>query len=251
MNTAYALLRQLLRLLLRVFYGRIDVVGLAHVPATGPLVIAANHSNGLIDSLLLLAILPRRLVPVAKASLVRHPVLGPVLRALGAIPVHRHQDGNADTRQNICAIAAAAARALQQQRAVLIFPEGVSQPDPLLTPLRRGAARMVLAVETARARPVGVTVLCIGLLYRQAGTFGNARAVVRIGPPVPTAVAIAEFRRAPERAIRWLTELIGAGLRAEIAEAEDRQPTVISSRKDCDCGRTCSSAPPICAHQRC
>jgi 1-acyl-sn-glycerol-3-phosphate acyltransferase len=250
MNTAYALLRQLLRLLLRVFYGRIDVVGLAHVPATGPLVIAANHSNGLIDSLLLLAILPRRLVPVAKASLVGHPVLGPVLRTLGAIPVHRHRDGDADMRQNICAIAAAA-RALQQQRAVLIFPEGVSQPDPVLMPLRTGAARMVLAVETAGARPVGVTVLCIGLLYRRAGTFGNSGAVVRIGPPVPTAVAIAEFRRAPERAIRWLTELIGAGLRAEIAEAEDRQPTVISSRKDCDCGRTCSSAPPICAHQRC
>ena len=91
-SPGYALLRRFARLLVSVFYRRVDVVGLEHVPATGPLILVANHHNALVDPILLLAAIPRRLVPVAKAPLFHHPLIGPFLRLAGAMPAHRRQD---------------------------------------------------------------------------------------------------------------------------------------------------------------
>ena len=48
----------LARLLLRVFFRRIDVEGAARLPA-GPVLLVANHVNGLVDGLVLMAVLPR------------------------------------------------------------------------------------------------------------------------------------------------------------------------------------------------
>ena len=74
MPAAYRLIRALARLLLAIFYRRIDVIGAPHVPPTGPLIVAANHHNALVDGALLVAHFPRRLVPVAKAPLFSMPL---------------------------------------------------------------------------------------------------------------------------------------------------------------------------------
>src|SRR2546430_10049465 len=50
------------------------------------------YTLSLHDALPILAALPRRLRPVAKAPLFRHPIIGPLTRLSGAIPVHRRQD---------------------------------------------------------------------------------------------------------------------------------------------------------------
>lgn len=55
----YALLRLLVRGLLAVFYERIDVVGAERIPSAGPLIVAANHHNSMVDAMLLLASLLR------------------------------------------------------------------------------------------------------------------------------------------------------------------------------------------------
>ncbi len=57
-SLGYAAVRGLTRFLLGLFYRRIDVVGAEHVPASGPLILAANHHNSLVDAMLLLAVVP-------------------------------------------------------------------------------------------------------------------------------------------------------------------------------------------------
>ncbi len=81
------------RFLVWLFYRRVEVAGLERVPASGPLIVAANHQQGLMDGILLAAALPRRLRPIAKAPLFGYPVMGQLARLSGAIPVHRRQDG--------------------------------------------------------------------------------------------------------------------------------------------------------------
>ena len=80
-------IRALARGLLALFYRRVDVIGAERVPPRGPVIVAANHQNALVDPMLLLASIPRTLVPLAKAPLFRHPVIGPV-----------HQAGRGDSR---------------------------------------------------------------------------------------------------------------------------------------------------------
>lgn len=76
----HRLVRPLARVLLRVFYRSIEVAGIEKVPADGPPILCANHQNALVAPILLMAAIHRRLTPLAKAPLFRHPLIGPVLR---------------------------------------------------------------------------------------------------------------------------------------------------------------------------
>jgi glycerol-3-phosphate O-acyltransferase / dihydroxyacetone phosphate acyltransferase len=218
-GAGYALVRGLIRFLVGLFYRRVEVAGTEHVPAAGPLVVAANHHNSLIDPMLLIAALPRPLVTLAKAELFGHPLIGPFLRATGAVPVHRRQEAGpeADPSRNTAMFAATTAT-LRAGGAILIFPEGRTQPDPVLLPLRTGTARIVREAEAAGSGPV--TLLPVGLVFHDPGTFRSGRALVHVGPPVATAAGAAGA--ATEASVRELTERLTVALRRQIVEAEDR-----------------------------
>jgi len=215
----YRIFRSLARCLAGLFYRRVEVAGLERVPPSGPLIVAANHQQGLMDGILLAAALPRRLRPIAKAPLLRYPVIGQLARLAGAIPVHRRQDsgGNAEDNQ---AMFGAAQRALAQGEAILIFPEGVSQPEPALMPLRTGAARLVFVADRELRRPT--TLLPVGLMFHEPGTFRVGTALVLIGEPVPTGDLEALAPGAVDEAVRQLTERLGEALQRLIVEARDR-----------------------------
>ena len=214
----YRLVRRLARWLLGLFYGRIEVVGAERIPPAGPLILAANHQNAIVDPMILMAAVPRRLRPVAKAPLFRYPVLGLLVRLAGAIPVQRRQDPGSDPTQN-AAMFAAATGTLASGGAILIFPEGVSQAEPRLMPLRTGTARMALAATAAGVTP---TLLPAGLVFEEPGTFRTGRALLLVGDPVPLAEGAAPDGAAPEAVVRQLTDRLEAALRRLIVEARDR-----------------------------
>jgi 1-acyl-sn-glycerol-3-phosphate acyltransferase len=217
----YRLLRRLARLLLDLFYRHVEVAGAERVPATGPLIVTANHQNGLVDPMLLMAALPRPLRPLAKAPLFRHPLIAPFLWLAGAIPVHRRQDAGSDPAQN-AAMFEAAARTLRAGGALSVFPEGRSQAEPTLTPLRTGTARIALAAA-AGPGPPDVTLLPVGLVFHEPGAFRTGWALVLVGEPVALADLVALARTAPEAAVRQLTDRLAAALGALIVEAGDRK----------------------------
>ena len=190
------------------------------MPPRGPVIVAANHQNALVDPMLLLASIPRTLVPLAKAPLFRHPIIGPLIRLAGAIPVTRRQDVGGGPAGNEVMFEAAAAT-LGRGEAILIFPEGVSQPEPALMPLRTGAARMLLAAPPEVA--AAISLIPVGLLFHEPERFRTGWALVLVGHPVETADCLHLYRTAPEEAVRRLTERLAAALRDLIAEVGDRQ----------------------------
>jgi 1-acyl-sn-glycerol-3-phosphate acyltransferase len=196
------------------------VIGAERIPRTGPLIVAANHHNALVDGVLLLSVIPRRLVSVAKAPLFSNLLIGPFLRLIGALPVHRRQEGGTDPARN-AALFTASTSTLRSGEAILIFPEGVSQPEPTLMPLRTGAARMLLAAEADGVGPV--TLLPVGLMFHEPGTFRTGWSLVEVGEPVPTADCVALAGAEPEEAARRLTARLGEAMRGLITEVDDRQ----------------------------
>jgi 1-acyl-sn-glycerol-3-phosphate acyltransferase len=196
------------------------VIGAERIPRAGPLIVAANHHNALVDGVLLLSVIPRRLVSVAKAPLFSNPLIGPFLRLIGALPVHRRQEGGTDPARN-AALFTASTSTLRSGEAILIFPEGVSQPEPTLMPLRTGAARMLLAAEADGVGPV--TLLPVGLMFHEPGTFRTGWSLVEVGEPVPTADCVALAGAEPEEAARRLTARLGEAMRGLITEVDDRQ----------------------------
>jgi glycerol-3-phosphate O-acyltransferase/dihydroxyacetone phosphate acyltransferase len=220
------LVAALARLVVRIFFRQLEVVGGARLPASGPLVVVANHQNGLIDALLVVAALsPRGRMPrfLATHMLWRNPALRVWLELGGVIPIYRPKDvgGAADPARN----AAAFARCHEQLAAggaVALFPEGTSHSDPALAPLKTGAARIVL--EAVRRFPgLAPRIVPIGLTFEAKGTF-RSRALVEVGEPIDPAPEIAQDRAAEETGpasgsssaepVRALTARIDHGLKA-------------------------------------
>jgi glycerol-3-phosphate O-acyltransferase/dihydroxyacetone phosphate acyltransferase len=212
----YRLVRAVAALLLWLFYRRVELSHAERIPRRGPIVIAANHHNALVDAMLIVTAVPRRIIPLAKAPLFHHPLIGPFLKLVGAVRVHRRVDG-ADPREN-AAMFTAAVGALRDGGALLIFPEGTSQPRPTLMPLRTGAARILLS---AVADGVAAALVPVGLVFDEPGTFRAATALVSVGLPVAANDAVEHYAAAPEAAVRALTERLADAIRAQIVEAED------------------------------
>jgi glycerol-3-phosphate O-acyltransferase / dihydroxyacetone phosphate acyltransferase len=216
----------LARFLAALFYRRVEVVGLERVPPSGPLIVAASHQQGLMDGILLAAALPRRLRPIAKATLFRYPVIGQLARLSGAIPVYRRQDVGGDPVDNE-AMFSAAWRALGRGEALLIFPEGMSQGEPTLMPLRTGTARLLLGAEREGGGPVTAlrpltSLLPVGLMFHEPGTFRVGSALVLVGQAVSAADLLALPAAESDYAVRELTERLGEAIRRLIVEVRDR-----------------------------
>ena len=217
----YRLVRGIIRILLCLFYRRIEIAGRERIPAAGPVIVAPNHNNALVDAMLIVAAFDRPIRILAKAPLFRHPLIGPFLWVMGGVPVHRRMDAGADTQKNVEMFAAVVA-ALRDGGVVLIFPEGRSQPQPTLLPLRTGAARIVLDVHATAPKGPPVTLLPVGLVFHDPGTFRSASALVKIGKPVVVADLLETGRRETERAARGITDRLAEAIRGQIVEAEDQ-----------------------------
>ena len=196
-------------LVLRIWFRQVEVCGAERVPLGRPLVLVANHVNGLIDPLLLLAPLPVQPQLLAKSTLWKIPILRPFLRLAGSIPVYRPQD-QADTSRNVETFARAG-EVLAKGGAVGLFPEGKSHSHPGLQPLRTGAARIVLEAE--RKHPgLGVRIVPVGLLFDARETF-RSHALVQVGEPVDPTSEIAQQETDPTGAVRTLTARIDEALK--------------------------------------
>ncbi|MDX1648326.1 MAG: lysophospholipid acyltransferase family protein, partial [Myxococcota bacterium] len=208
-----AVAERLARLLLRIFFRSVEVVGAERVPPGGPVLLVANHHNSLIDPALVLGFLPRRPRFLAKSTLWKIPGIRQLLELAAVIPVVRRQDVAAgeDPSRNLETFARCH-EALAAGDAVALFPEGVSHDAPHLAPLRTGAARIALEAE-ARFGPLGVRIVPVGLTFDAKGRF-RSRALVRVGEPVDAAAWRPLHRRDPRAAARDLTDAIRRGLEA-------------------------------------
>jgi len=115
----YRCARVFLRVSLTV-WNRLTVIGAENIPATGPVIIACNHVS-YVDPPALGCGLPRQVLFMAKTELFAIPVLGPIIRGLGAFPVDR-------SRGDVAALKAAA-QVLKGNRVLGIFPEGTRNLD--------------------------------------------------------------------------------------------------------------------------
>jgi 1-acyl-sn-glycerol-3-phosphate acyltransferase len=175
---AYRVLAWFLRVVTRVFFRQIEVVGLENVPATGPVIFAGNHPNSLIDPILIITTCRRKVHFAAKDTLFKGRIMRAVLGALGAVPIMRRDDHGGATDND--AAFSAMFGVLGEGGAIGIFPEGLSHDEAHLAKLKTGAARLALGA------PVPVTIVPCGLTFIHPKRF-RSRVLVQYGAPITPA----------------------------------------------------------------
>ena len=184
----YRLLRGVVRAVVRVFFREVVVAGQANVPADRGGLLVAWHPNGLIDPALILATVPGRIVFGARDGLLRWPVVGPMMRGLGTVPIYRaaDQEGMSPDERRAAndRSLGALADAIAGGSFSALFPEGVSHDNPHLAEIRSGAARLYLqARERTPAGAPPPVVLPVGLHYEDKDVF-RTDVLVAFHPPL-------------------------------------------------------------------
>jgi 1-acyl-sn-glycerol-3-phosphate acyltransferase len=151
------------------------------LPRRGAFILAPNHYSE-IDPIIMgrimwgLGRVPRFL---AKASVFSNPVIGAILRASGQIPVDRDGRSQAPLK--------AAQQLVDNELAIIIYPEGTLTRDPDLWPMRgkSGAVRMALqaGVPIIPAAHWG-TQQIMARYSKKISFFPRKRILCKIGDPV-------------------------------------------------------------------
>ncbi|WP_104139095.1 MULTISPECIES: 1-acyl-sn-glycerol-3-phosphate acyltransferase [unclassified Cryobacterium] len=142
------------------------IIGLEHIPKTGPVILASNHLS-FIDSVFLPLVVPRRVAFLAKSDYFTGKGLKgwatrQFLTAAGQLPIDRSGGKASEDSLNT------GLRVLRDGRILGIYPEGTRSPDARLYRGRTGVARMVLEsgvpvipvamIDTEKAMPTGTRI---------------------------------------------------------------------------------------------
>ena len=186
---------------LRAVY-RPTVTGLEHVPATGPVVFAANH-NSFADEFFIPLAARRQVFWLAKSEYFTTPglrgrAMAAFFNAMGQVPVER---GDARAAAGVIDVGV---EVLSADRALGVFPEGTRSRDGRLHKFRTGVARIALRS--------GVQVVPVGLVGTRdvqspdSKRWHLAPVAVHFGAPLSFGHLRAQERSA--RVLREVTEQI-------------------------------------------
>ncbi|MEZ4460706.1 MAG: 1-acyl-sn-glycerol-3-phosphate acyltransferase [bacterium] len=186
---------------------------------SGPILVVANHPNGLMDPCVIRLGLDREVSFLAKSTLFENPVGHLTMQAFRAIPVFRAQDGN-DTSQNNATFDLCQERFIEGG-AVVIFPEGVSHSDTKMKRLKTGAARIALQTQDA-AETLELHILPVGLFYEAKDIF-RSRVSMAVGAPIRVSDHLKAFREEGFDAASRLTQEIDDAFGDLVLQADDAE----------------------------
>jgi 1-acyl-sn-glycerol-3-phosphate acyltransferase len=202
---------------------RRDWRGAEHIPATGAVIVAANHLSYVDPMTFGHFVFNAGRTPrfLAKASLFEVPIVKYVFIGARQIPVHR---GTADAAQAL----SAGVEALRRGECLLIYPEGSATRDPDTWPMRAhtGVARLAL---TSGAPVVPCAQWGPQELWRYRSKrphpFPRKRIQVLAGPPVD----LSAYAGRPQDAelLREVTEVIMARITYLLVELRGGRPPAV------------------------
>ncbi len=218
MDPLYGFVRLVGRFWIWFFFKAVEVRHPERVPRRGPVLLCINHPNNLIDSLLVGAVVPRKVHYLAAAWLFKNRLLASFLTAVGVLPVFRRQDDPTQMDKNVATFEACF-RTLERGDLVAIYPEGTTHAEPRVQPLKTGAARIALESEARHDGKLGLALIPVGLTFEARKSF-RGRVLVAFGEPIEFRPYLEHYRDDPRKAVDALTTAIQWALEARVIHVE-------------------------------
>ena len=177
----YAFLRYYVDLVLKLSYRNVRYVNRERIPQDGAVIYAPNHTNALMDALVILAMDRKAKVFVARADIFKKPLLAKTFTFFKIMPIMRLRDGVDEVKKNYETIERSV-DVLRDKVPFCIFPEGQHQAKYSSLPLSKGIFR--IAFQAQELMPdMPLYIVPVGMRY---GSFFRFRSTVRvqIGEPI-------------------------------------------------------------------
>lgn len=179
----YQLLKILSRLALPLWVRRLHISHPEALCRKGPLLLACNHPNSFLDSILLDTLFQAPVWSLARGDAFRKPWHARLLRRLYILPVYRTSEGVENLSENYKTFEACL-ELFRENGVITIYSEGRCINEWHLRPLKKGTARLAIK---AWEESIPLTVVPVGINYSSFSRFGK-NVFLHIGEPITARV---------------------------------------------------------------
>ena len=186
-------------------YRKVQVTGLENIPKDGSVILVPNHSNALMDAMVVLRTRKEPTVFGARADLFETPIVAKMLTFLKILPMVRKRDGvrnvikNLDIQEDIITV-------LEDNVPFCMFAEGTHRAKHSLLPINKGVFRIAVAALQRFDKPVYV--VPVGLDYSDYFRYSGT-SLTQFGKPINVKEYIAARPEAGDAELyRGMTNLL-------------------------------------------
>ena len=177
----YNLFKFLIKCSLFFYTRRIIVKGKENIPQKGAVLFVVNHPNGLIDPLIVAVNNPRVQHFLVRAASFKKPLIKRFLGSLNLMPIYRMRDGVKQLGNNK-EVFEKCFTLLNNQNALMIFPEGSHNKRRTIRNLSKGFSRIVFgALEQNPA--LQIHIIPVGLTYQNPSVYPS-NVCLHYGTPI-------------------------------------------------------------------
>lgn len=206
----------------RIYFRRIDVIGLGKIDPTKPAILIANHPASFLDAMVLAVYLKRNVHFYVRGDIFRHPLVFRLLTWLHMIPIFSREHGMQHVGKNHKTFQRGKAL-LKRGDLLLIFPEGFSRRSKKLEPFKKGAARVALQTTFGDGGVADLNIQSIALHYSFHGIHSDL--LIHIGEKMNLDRYAATYAELPAKAVNELTEEMALLFERNVIHVNDDNKT--------------------------
>ena len=201
-----------------IYLKRVEIRNPENVPVKGPVILAINHPNNLLDTLIVAGSFKLRIHFLATGALFKNFFVAAFLKNAGLIPVYRpedssnHQDKNKKTFHECYS-------ALEREKILGIYPEGTTHADWQVKKIKTGTARILLEAEKQNDFQLGVKLIPVGLNFSSRKKFRTS-VIVSVGKPVSASPYFEKHKKGDFSAVKNLTGDLQRAIEKEVKHLE-------------------------------
>jgi 1-acyl-sn-glycerol-3-phosphate acyltransferase len=163
-------------------YRRFEVHGKDHLPKEGAMVFGVNHSNTLMDALVLLSSDNIKKVFIARGDIFKNPAVAKILHFLRILPIFRIRNGVAAVRQNDDSLNKAV-DVLHDHVDLYLFPEGTHRTKHSLMRMGKGLFHIALDANKQFGDKSPVYIIPTAIEYGDYFRY-RSTAMINFGEPI-------------------------------------------------------------------
>ncbi|MBQ8222861.1 MAG: 1-acyl-sn-glycerol-3-phosphate acyltransferase [Bacteroidales bacterium] len=223
-NKLYSFLRPYVDYHVRKAFRRCEVVGFDKLPKNAACIFAANHTNTLMDALVLLRVSREKKVFIARGDMFKKPTIAKIMHFLRILPIYRIRDGFKSVKDNNAEIIDKAADVIHDEVKLFLYPEATHRTKHSLRQLSKGIFHIALKANDDFGHEKPVYIVPTGIEYGDYFRY-RSTALVNFGEPINVTEYVNQHKDETEAVIM-------NGLREMLTERMSKQISFIPDNEE-------------------
>ena len=182
-NKLYSFLRPFIDYHLKKAFRRYKVVGQENIPQDAACIFGANHTNTLMDALVLLSMNREKKVFIARGDIFKKPFIAKLMHFCRILPIYRIRDGFKSVKDNNSEIIDKAADVVRDNVKLFLYPEAAHRTKHSLRQLSKGIFHIALEANRQFGHEKPVYIVPTGIEYGDYFRY-RSTALISFGEPI-------------------------------------------------------------------